>query len=247
VRHWRLPNTWPAKQVAEIAVAPFFRMGSHIGLLSAAALRGPFTDLDNKFIRLFGGHLADRISGLLLQRKAMEILTARATTDTLTGLLNRGAIIDRLASQFALSKRTRQPLSVILLDVDFFKKINDTHGHQAGDDVLCEVSRRLLMQTRQEDGVGRYGGEEFLVVLYPCGEEEAARTAERIRASIEEQPCRIGEDDAAGLSVTASLGVSTVPRYGETTKEALIKRADDALYRSKAEGRNRVTVGKAST
>jgi hypothetical protein len=114
-----------------------------VALLSAAARHAPFSDLDKKFIRLFGSHLADRVSSIVLRRQAMALLIGKATHDALTGLLNRGAILERLTAQWALSARTGQPLSVLLADIDHFKRINDHHGHQAGDEVLCEVSRRL--------------------------------------------------------------------------------------------------------
>ncbi|MCB2216381.1 MAG: GGDEF domain-containing protein [Desulfobulbaceae bacterium] len=146
---------------------PFIRAERCIGLLSAAVRRQTFNELDNKFIHLFGATFADRISDLLLRQQATEILIHKAIRDPLTGLLNRGAIINRLESQLALSRRDGQPLSIILLDIDFFKVDNDSYGHLPGDEVLREIAHRLSAETCCSDSLGRFGGERFLLVLYP--------------------------------------------------------------------------------
>lgn len=237
------PEHLTRKAITEIEVLPFARMGRCIGLLSLAARHEPFSELDNKFIRIFGSHFADRVSDILLRRQATEVLINKATRDALTGLLNRGAIIDRLGNQLALSKRAVKPLSVILADIDFFKMINDSHGHLAGDEVLREVSRRLRARTLSGDNLGRYGGEEFLFVLYPCSAEEVVKAAERFRRAIAETPVAIESDVPSGIRVTISLGTSSTSGQEDARMESLLKRADDALYRSKASGRNRVTAG----
>ena len=231
--------------VTEIAVLPVTRSERCLGLLSLAARGEAFSELDHKFIKLFAGHFTDRISGILLRRQAMEVLVSKATRDALTGLLNRGTVIDRLGHQLALSARTGQPLSVVIADIDFFKVINDSHGHLAGDDVLREASARLQSQTREGDCVGRYGGEEFLFVLYPCGPREAVQTAERFRRAIADTEFTISEVPR-GLHVTISAGTSCTAGQQGIAMQALLKQADDALYRSKAGGRNRVTAGGAT-
>lgn len=237
------PDHLVGKAISEIEVLPFARMGRCIGLLSVAARHEPFSDLDYKFIRIFGSYFADRISDILLRRQATEALINKATRDALTGLLNRGTIIERLGDQLALSKRAGKPLSVILADIDFFKVINDSHGHLAGDAVLREVSRRLQAQTLSGDSVGRYGGEEFLFVLYPCSAEEVVKAAERFRRAIAETPVAIESDVPSDIRVTISLGTSSTSGQEDARMENLLKRADDALYRSKASGRNRVAAG----
>lgn len=131
---------------------------------------------------------------------------------------------------------------MIICDIDFFKIINDSHGHMAGDEVLRQVSHRLQAETRLGDSLGRYGGEEFLIVLYPCNARDAVQSAERFRHAIADTPVSIEGDGACDLKVTISLGTSSTSGDEKVRIEALLKRADDALYRSKAGGRNRVTA-----
>ncbi len=236
-----LPDTLKAPSTSEILVIPFVRGDLTIGLLSIAARNEALTELDKKFIRLFGKHLADHLSVLLLRQKATRILTDQATHDALTRLLNRGTIIEDLSNKMALSKRTGQPLGVIMLDLDLFKRINDQYGHPAGDAVLCEVAARLQEQTRDGDSLGRYGGEEFLVVLYPCTEPEVAIAAERFRLAIEQKPALLADCPVNAIDLTVSLGTTCSAGQPATQVEKLLKQADDALYQSKAQGRNRVT------
>ena len=239
------PEHLSGQPIVEIEVLPFSRGGRCMGLLSSAARHEAFSELDKKFIHLLGRHFADRVSDILLRRQAMEALISKARRDALTGLLNRGAILEVLTGQLALARRTGQPVGVILVDIDFFKRVNDGHGHQAGDAVLTEVARRLQQQTRNGDSLGRYGGEEFLLVLYPCNHGEAVGAAERFRCGIAESPFVIpGTPGTPGCSlpVTISLGAASSSAQPQLGLEDLLQQADAALYRSKAEGRNRVTA-----
>lgn len=226
----------------EVEVLPFFRGDSYLGLLSVAARHEPFSDLDKRFIRLFGGFFLDRVHGIIQQRLTNDALLHRATHDVLTGLFNREAIFERLVSQLALSQRTRQPLSVILCDIDFFKSINDQHGHLIGDEILREVAKRLDDQIREGECLGRFGGEEFLVVLYPCDKAQAAHVAERMRRSIESDVFRTHHAVTPNLRVTVSLGTCSTGSACDWDMNRLLSCADKALYQSKAAGRNRVTV-----
>lgn len=226
----------------EIQVIPFVRLGQCIGLLSVAARKRPFTELDDKFIRIFGSHFTDRVFDIFLRKRSLDVLLNRATYDALTGMLNRGAIVERLDMLCGLSRRTKEPLSVIFADIDHFKEINDRWGHLAGDEVLRELSRRLQAQTRQSDLVGRYGGEEFLFVLYPCGADKVSIAAERFRQAVAESPVPIGAQVPDGVRVTISLGTATGAEGG-AHQAALLARADEALYASKRAGRDRVTIG----
>jgi two-component system cell cycle response regulator len=153
--------------------------------------------------------------------------------DCLTRLLNRTGIMDALNQELSRSHRSREPFAVILADVDHFKSINDTYGHPAGDEVLCEVANRIKTSMRAYDSVGRFGGEEFLGVVPGCDESTAFQVAEKIRHAVGGTPVKImGEEK----TVTVSLGVNA--RNGETSAQAMVHAADAALYEAKACGRN---------
>jgi diguanylate cyclase len=156
-----------------------------------------------------------------------------ARTDSLTGLANRRAFDDELGRRFAEWQRRHTPFSLLILDIDHFKKFNDSHGHLAGDEVLRNVGKILVKTARQMDLACRYGGEEFAVVLPGTDIQEARVAAERFRKAIEGAVVRF---DEKLLSVTASIGVARVADNDEVAH--LIRRADEALYKSKAAGRN---------
>ncbi len=171
--------------------------------------------------------------------QAHETLKCEAAHDRLTGIWNRGAIVDLLEREARLSLRSGRPLGLIMTDVDHFKKINDAYGHLVGDSVLCEVARRLARSVRTYDYVGRYGGEEFLLVLTECTPSDLAVTAERIRLAIAEQQIPTG---AGAVRATISLGLAAlqIEPLGTLAVEKLLRAADAALYRAKSNGRNRV-------
>ena len=176
-----------------------------------------------------------------LEEKNASLLDARAalmeqaTRDSLTGILNRGAIYALLQQEIERARRDDQSLVAVMADVDHFKRINDVYGHQCGDLVLREVTQRLRSAIRTYDSLGRYGGEEFLIIIPGLGDAESVRLIERIRKIIEEESFLCGE---ASLQVTCSFGVAWLG-VGDDL-EALIHAADQALYQAKANGRNRV-------
>jgi two-component system, cell cycle response regulator len=178
---------------------------------------------------------------LSLQRNlisAQEELRFQATHDALTGLWNRAAVLDLLENEIERTMRTRSSVGILMIDVDHFKPVNDTFGHLAGDAVLKEVAERIQRATRPYDMTGRYGGEEFLVILPTCGQMETEGGAERIRAAIAAMPFV-----AAGTEIplTISIGATVVP--GCATSEAeILSLADMALYEAKSEGRNRTML-----
>lgn len=162
-----------------------------------------------------------------------------AATDVLTGVANRRAFTEALELELETATEQRRPVSLVMLDVDHFKRINDTWGHAAGDDVLKTVCERLEEALRPDDLLGRLGGEEFAVLLPGCGEGEARRVAERLRGQIANPPIRTR--DGTEIEVTASFGGVTVDRYPAPSADGILGRSDRALYDSKESGRDRVT------
>jgi two-component system, cell cycle response regulator len=170
-----------------------------------------------------------------LRRRNAELETV-TRTDALTGIYNRRHLEERLHGMLAAARRHRQPAAVLMIDVDHFKRVNDTLGHAGGDAVLRQVAERLHRRVRLEDVVGRWGGEEFLVLSDATDAAAAEVLAGRLLAAVSGTPFAIeGADD---ISVTVSIGCAA----GTDDAEALVRRADDALYEAKSEGRNRVVV-----
>jgi diguanylate cyclase (GGDEF)-like protein len=166
-------------------------------------------------------------------------LTREARTDALTGLRNRRALEESAETELKRCARTGMPLSVMLGDIDRFKRINDTHGHEVGDKVIKVVAEHLHAVARETDVLGRWGGEEFLLILPDTDERSAAAVAERVRMVIENGIM------PAALNVTISLGVAGMEAGSVTDPSCwtgLVRRADDAMYRAKAAGRNRVVA-----
>ncbi len=189
-------------------------------------------------VRLRAG---DRI--LCLQSELVRInerLEYQATHDPLTGLYNRGEILSMLRKEMARTGRENCSFGMIMADIDHFKLINDRHGHLAGDAVLCETAQRLAKAIRPYDHVGRYGGEEFFLVLPGCDLENTRTLAERLRSLFDEKPiiCREGV-----FLITLSFGVSVFMNCSRSSWEELVRIVDSALYRAKENGRNRVEIG----
>ncbi|OGU16842.1 MAG: diguanylate cyclase response regulator [Geobacteraceae bacterium GWC2_53_11] len=188
-------------------------------------------------VRLRAGRRIIELQDELLA--AREILRAKATHDSLTGLLNHEEILDILDRELARSERDGHCVSIIMVDIDHFKKVNDTHGHLAGDAVLRITAQKMHAIERVYDAVGRYGGEEFLLILPECCQECAITIAERLRVWISSESM----DTPEGIiPVTISLGVATSSRDGIRDGRCLIKAADTALYKAKENGRNRVEL-----
>lgn len=172
--------------------------------------------------------------------QAREEMRHRATYDALTGIWNRATILSLVASEILRSTRRPSPLSLLLCDVDHFKRINDTYGHLVGDLVLHEIARRLRSAIREYDSVGRYGGEEFLILLKDCEESALESRAEDIRSAIASAPIQAGEHQ---ISVSISIGAATCEDFDRGVPiERILARVDAALYRAKHEGRNRTVM-----
>jgi diguanylate cyclase (GGDEF)-like protein len=166
-----------------------------------------------------------------------ESLRFQATHDPLTGMHNRGAANQTLDGEVMRARCVGHSLAVAMIDLDHFKTINDTHGHPAGDAVLREAARRIASVVRPDDVVGRYGGEEFLVVLPGCTASEAAAIGERVRDAIASRPIAVGR---SAVDVTASVGISAMTRDHDAQR--LVAGADAALYGAKRGGRDRVEI-----
>jgi two-component system cell cycle response regulator len=174
-------------------------------------------------------------------RATQKRLTVLATRDSLTGLWNRAAILRFLKEELEHGRRQSSPTGVIMLDLDHFKQINDLRGHQAGDAILKAAARRLQSGVRPYDRVGRYGGDEFLVVLPNCGLLEVAKVAERLRVSAASRK----RGGAKAGPITFSLGCTSSVCFAEPGVDGMILTVDEALYASKRGGRNRVSLADA--
>jgi two-component system cell cycle response regulator len=165
-------------------------------------------------------------------------LEALARTDPLTQLLNRRALLTQLGTEVERVRRYNAPLSILMIDVDSFKEVNDTFGHLAGDQVLIEVALLLARTARSVDAVARYGGDEFVIAVPETSQAGAIAFAERLRDKIQAHPFDIGKGQP--LRLTVSIGVADFPEPRVETAEDLLDCADRALYRAKAGGRNLV-------
>jgi len=171
-------------------------------------------------------------------QESQSVLKHQATRDDLTGLLNRREFHTQIDNEIADFSRHKQSLCLFIIDVDFFKSVNDTYGHPTGDIVLREIAYRITQNIRPKDSVMRYGGEEFSVILPNTTTDDAFHVAERILKSISGAPIAANDNK---LNITISIGIACMKEVGHTDEE-LIKTADDALYQSKANGRNRITI-----
>ena len=192
--------------------------------------------------RLLAGFRIIRLQERLIS--AREELYEQATRDGLTGLWNRKNIVEIVGNEFARARRANGRLALVMADIDRFKCINDNHGHLAGDAVLREISRRMKVAVRQYDSVGRYGGEEFLIVVPGSDLGNSVALAERLRRTVEDNPFVTPE---ATLGITCSFGVAWADRIGSLTLDQLLTGADSALYRAKRNGRNRVETTSISS
>lgn len=239
----KLKKRWKLLSVLILSfIACYFAFGYNLWLLRETLT---IFSIVVSITLLFGGLFAYLVGQLALQTtndvKDMAILQHESITDALTGLRNRRYFDQRICEEVALSKRYKHPLTLMLLDVDFFKRINDTYGHTVGDDVLSNLSKLVMGVVRDSDIVARYGGEEIAVITPNTGKEEAALLAERLRGKIEETTvATIGKSQEI-VQVTISIGLCSLSPI-ITDKEALLEESDQALYLAKKYGRNRVVV-----
>jgi diguanylate cyclase (GGDEF)-like protein len=200
-------------------------------------LRKPFNPLELQ-ARLIAGQRILDVRGQL--RAAQELLLQHATRDSLTGVWNNRNIMEVMEREVSRARRDGRPLGVILADVDHFKKIIDAYGHLAGDVVLREVAQRMNDAVRPYDFIGRYGGEQFLIVLPGCDEDGALTFGERVRQRLAEKPVVYGQHS---ILVTISLGAVVYAPPHPAEIPFVLHNADTALYQAKSAGGNRIQLG----
>ena len=245
---WRWPS--PVRRFQRMAAAVFVFNSSFLAMRFAYAwatdgLSGSFAKDPSQILffvvsLVFVYVLTLALALLMFRSKEIE-LQRLVHRDPLTGLFNRRSLFEHAAREQARCERYGTPLSLLMLDIDAFKAVNDTHGHAAGDAVICETAARIAGGLRDVDTAFRLGGEEFLVLLPSTALEAAVAVAERLRTAVSDTPVA-----ATGERVTASFGVTELVR-GQEGWEAAMRRADAALYRAKDEGRDRVSALPAAT
>lgn len=229
------------KKPASIAIIPMRRQGRLIGCLNLGSFKADRfqPNMATDFIERLGSIIAICLENVINN----ERLTYIGLTDPLTNVSNRRYVEQRMLEEIARARRQRYSIACMYLDIDFFKQINDRYGHQGGDDVLKEVAKRIKDELRLSDTLGRFGGEEFVVVLVNTNLHDAIQVAERIRKSIEGQDFVLSESGTC--QATISIGLTTIDEntnYDDASSIArdLVLRADRALYQAKNGGRNQV-------
>lgn len=221
--------------VSSMIISPFKGRGEVIGIINVYKLNGEYFD-ETSYELLAAA--ANQIGMTLENARLFEETKTLAITDGMTGLYNHRYFLERINEEYERTKRYKRSLSLIMIDVDHFKKYNDTHGHPKGDEILRGVAKILKDTVRKSDTAARYGGEEFVIILPETGGEEALLVAEKLRMEVEAHDFPGGETQPLGR-VTISQGVASCKEELKSFDE-LIKNADNALYRAKEEGRNKV-------
>jgi diguanylate cyclase (GGDEF)-like protein len=222
---------------------PLRAKGTVNGLIVADNIftKKPITDADIKIFSM----LADQAGLAIENSRLYEMVVHKSHTDSITNLWNHGFFQEKLSEEIQIAEQFHYPLSLAMLDIDDFKKLNDMYGHQHGDVILREVAQILRDSSRDVDYVCRYGGEEFTLILKQTRKEQSIEIAERIRKKIDSHPFPSGTDDHK-LKVTVSIGLATYPDDASTKKE-LIDNADRAMYIAKFSGKNKTCVADANT
>lgn len=223
----------------EVMVIPVEFKNTPLGVVVLASTIG-FTEEDEWLLGIFRQNFGLALNNALVHNKMHRM----AVMDMLTGTYNRRFGMTRMGEEFKRAVRSQGPLGILMMDIDFFKKINDTHGHLVGDRVLASTARTTQKALRDGDALTRFGGEEFMVIMPGASLNDSYQIAERIRHLVEEMELRDGERK---ISVTVSIGLTAYPEDGSVeAAEELLRHADESLYAAKSQGRNRVVVYGAS-
>lgn len=226
----------PAGDNGSLLTVPLMHEGELFGAITLVSARpGSFEDNDLTFLESFAATTTAALHNARLHEKIQQL----AITDSLTGLLNRRGFFNYAERELSRFQRVNKAFSLIMVDLDHFKEVNDTYGHPFGDKVLQEMAQICLKDIRKIDLIGRYGGDEFIILLPDTKSERAVQVAERIRACFES--FRLDTEDGKSLSFTASFGVAQADAQTQTLDD-LIPQADAALYASKNKGRNQVIL-----
>jgi diguanylate cyclase (GGDEF)-like protein len=233
---WADPNGFRPQSSQEVVI-PVLSDGKMMAAFRLVR-SAPFDPDDRQFLEV----IAAQVSLALSRIKFIATLQTLSVTDALTGVPNRRYWDLRLAEEIARAQRYRYPLAVLMVDIDHFKRVNDTYGHQVGDVALQQVASRLRSNLRRTDVLARYGGEEFGVLAPQTSLEAAKVLAERLRHAIASEPIWVNSD--LSIPLTISVGVAVFPEHGQNESD-LVAAADAALYRAKEEGRNCVRVAES--
>lgn len=228
----------PQARLKSHLTLPLVIEGETIGCISIASDQANMYNVTRlQFFSVFGYQMAASLKHI----QRLSTVKKEAFYDTLTNLFNRRHFEERLSAETQKAFESRSNLSVIMVDIDHFKKVNDTFGHDGGDKILREIASLLKNSVRQHDTVARYGGEEFVLLLPGVSLDSTNMVAERIRRLVENTLFDMGPTQ---IHVTISLGISNFPIHRVKSKEELVKMADLALYEAKKEGRNRICIFK---
>ena len=204
------------------------------GAIAALSISENLTQKETEYLE----QLTQQASATINRANSCAETLKYATLDALTGLNNRRQFETRLNQEISAAKRQKTPLCAMMIDIDFFKKINDTYGHANGDKALKKLAEIIKVQLRESDIASRYGGEEFAIILPNTKLEEAYLVAERLRCAVEKEPVNIHSKDTDKINLSVSIGLSQYEQDSERDK--MFNDADNALYQAKKNGRNRV-------
>src|SRR3989338_2676496 len=232
-----LPDEIPYSDIQSIIIFPFGVREKILGLLCGYKKGPKFFERGD--LSLFMA-VAEQVALALENARLYKETKMMAITDGLTGLYNHRYFVGRLKDEIKRAERYERPLSLIIMDIDYFKHYNDTHGHQAGDEILRMLAELITKTIRTSDIAARYGGEEFVIISSETSKERVVQMAERVKKAIEDYPFPKKETQPGG-TLTVSFGVATF-KVDATIADELIKKADSALYKAKESGRNRVVA-----